>query len=105
MTDLIVTILFIILMLIVISVILALVFTIYILYEVNKLPDITPAKYMSEEEKFRFSRKKAVVCIGDSITHGRISENYVRILRDNLDQKYEFVNAGINFLECFNFML
>ena len=82
--------------LLVISVGLVLIFTIYIFYEINKLPDITPAKYLSEEEKSGFTVRKTVVVIGDSITHGRISQDYVKILRERLGEEYKFVNAGIN---------
>jgi lysophospholipase L1-like esterase len=37
------------------------------------------------------------VCIGNSITHGQVSYNYVNILSERLsDNGYQFVNAGIN---------
>ena len=38
-----------------------------------------------------------VVCIGDSITHGRVSHNYVDLLAGRFrDGNVVFVNAGIN---------
>jgi len=38
-----------------------------------------------------------VVCIGDSITHGRTSSNYVTLLQKRFRPKgYRFVNAGLN---------
>ena len=38
-----------------------------------------------------------VVCIGDSITHGRTSSNYVALLEKRFRPKgYRFVNAGVN---------
>ena len=38
-----------------------------------------------------------VVCIGDSITHGRTSSDYVALLRNRLRPKgYRFVNAGVS---------
>ncbi len=83
-------------LLLIISFVLMLAFAFFILYEVHKLPDITPAKYLSEREKFGWSEGKIVVCIGDSITHGRISQNYVQILREKLGNEYEIINAGLN---------
>lgn len=42
-------------------------------------------------------KSKVVVCIGDSITHGRVSHNYVDLLADRFHgQDVVFVNAGIN---------
>ncbi|MGY5881862.1 MAG: GDSL-type esterase/lipase family protein [Candidatus Thorarchaeota archaeon] len=41
--------------------------------------------------------KKAVVLVGDSITHGQIGENYVSLLKRRLDQsQFSLVNAGVN---------
>ena len=37
-----------------------------------------------------------VVCLGDSITHGVISTNYVDILQERFENRYLFVNSGIN---------
>ena len=96
MLDLILEILPFLILLLVISAGLAFVFIFYILYGINKLPDNTPAKYLSKKDISGFSRRKTVVCIGDSITHGRISQNYVAILSEKLGKNYEFVNAGIN---------
>lgn len=43
------------------------------------------------------SGKRIVVCAGDSITHGRVSANYVDMLEENLGRKgFAFVNAGVN---------
>lgn len=40
---------------------------------------------------------RAVVCIGDSITHGSVSSNYVDLLSERLgDKGYAFINAGVN---------
>ncbi len=41
--------------------------------------------------------KKVVVCAGDSITHGRVSANYVDVLEKRLGtQRFVLVNAGVN---------
>jgi lysophospholipase L1-like esterase len=43
------------------------------------------------------SERPTVVCIGDSITHGRTSSDYVALLQKRFRPKgYRFVNAGLN---------
>lgn len=43
------------------------------------------------------SSKKRIVLIGDSITHGTASHNYVNMLKNKLiDTKFELINAGLN---------
>ena len=45
------------------------------------------------------------MCAGDSITHGFMSANYVRMLMDDLGPRgYEFVNAGISGDLAFNLL-
>ena len=40
--------------------------------------------------------KIVVVCVGDSLTHGRVSHNYVDELDERFEDHYLFVNAGVN---------
>ncbi len=41
--------------------------------------------------------RPSIVCVGDSITHGRVSADYVGLLRNRFHAKgYRFVNAGRN---------
>ncbi|MFZ4828299.1 MAG: SGNH/GDSL hydrolase family protein [Phototrophicaceae bacterium] len=59
-------------------------------------PQNNPQAFFEEIQK-QPTHKKVVVCVGDSITHGVISANYVEQLRARyITQGYEFVNAGIN---------
>ncbi|MFN8374197.1 MAG: GDSL-type esterase/lipase family protein [Anaerolineae bacterium] len=45
----------------------------------------------------RPSTKKLVLCFGDSLTHARLSGDYIALLRDRFSARgYEFINAGIN---------
>lgn len=45
----------------------------------------------------RLQDKKVVVCAGDSITHGRVSANYVDVLERRLGpERFAVVNAGKN---------
>ncbi|MHA1976227.1 MAG: SGNH/GDSL hydrolase family protein [Candidatus Hodarchaeales archaeon] len=67
----------------------------YINRQIMKLPENTPEKY-NRRKQTNEGNKSVVVCVGDSITHGRISSNYVRILRKKLGSDYEFINAGVN---------
>ncbi len=68
---------------------------VYGYYHAQKMPDNNPNWFLQNRESF--SDKKTVVCIGDSITHGRVSANYVDIVAGKLDSKrYVLVNAGIN---------
>lgn len=61
----------------------------------NKEPDNNPANYLTEVKAN--SENKLLVCAGDSITHGRVSHNYVDDLASDLSDKgFDVVNAGIN---------
>lgn len=47
-----------------------------------------------------------LVCVGDSITHGRVSSNYVDLLSADLGQKgFSVVNAGINSELAYNVLM
>lgn len=63
-------------------------------FSMSRLPGNTPKDYLSAP---REPGKKVVVCIGDSITHGRVGHNYVAETRSRFTRdEFEFVNAGIN---------
>jgi lysophospholipase L1-like esterase len=61
-------------------------------------PRNNPAEYLKKKNNSQASKgKKTVLCIGDSITHGLVSGNYVKLLEKRLSNDgYEFINAGIN---------
>ncbi|HOT47381.1 MAG TPA: SGNH/GDSL hydrolase family protein [Spirochaetota bacterium] len=72
--------------------------------DAQRLPDNNPRSFLA---KGRAARQcPVVVCAGDSITHGRVSVDYVDILarRPKL-RGYAFVNAGINSELAFNLRL
>ena len=54
----------------------------YTLKKAQKLPLNSPANFL--EESAQDNNQKTVVCVGNSITHGRVSYNYVNILSDLL---------------------
>ena len=67
----------------------------YTLKKAQKFPLNSPVHFL--EDSARDKNKKTVVCVGNSITHGQVSYNYVNILSDRLSgDGYQFVNAGIN---------
>lgn len=68
----------------------------YAYYHGNKKPDNCPSHFLRNGGS-RGGNRKVVVCIGDSITHGNSSCNYVDMLAERLGEKgFDFVNAGIN---------
>lgn len=42
------------------------------------------------------TNKRVMVCIGDSITHGNVSVNYVDMLQNSLGPNFYLYNAGVN---------
>ena len=67
----------------------------YTLIKAQKLPLNSPVNFL--EDSAQDKNQKTVVCVGNSITHGQVSYNYVNILSERLSVVgYQFVNAGIN---------
>jgi lysophospholipase L1-like esterase len=63
-------------------------------YQSDRLPSNAPSRMAAIADGFD---RPTVVCIGDSITHGRTSSNYVDLLQQRfLPKGYRFVNAGLN---------
>jgi lysophospholipase L1-like esterase len=67
----------------------------YLNYRARLLPAINPGNFKASQ--LPVEKSNVAVCVGDSITHGAVSCNYVDMLsgRDKL-RGYAFVNAGIN---------
>ena len=73
-------------------------------HKARKLPDNNPVYYVEEVKPD--SKNRVLVCIGDSITHGRVSYNYVDILAERFeDMGIDVVNAGINSEHAYNVVL
>jgi len=63
-------------------------------FQSDRLPTNAPERMAAEADIFD---GPTVVCIGDSITHGRTSSDYVALLQERFRPKgYRFVNAGVN---------
>jgi lysophospholipase L1-like esterase len=61
----------------------------------HRPPRCPPASVRQNEDAI--CDRPTIVCVGDSITHGRISVDYVGLLRQKFRAKgYRFVNAGVN---------
>lgn len=68
---------------------------IFTTYQAQKKPNNDPPSFLNKRTSL--SAKKVIVCIGDSLTHGKVSYNYVDILSEILDPEgYYLINAGIN---------
>lgn len=75
----------------------------YVVKSVTGLPVNNPAAFAAEK---KVHSGKTVVCLGDSITHGSMSYNYVDELTRRLSSKgFVFVNAGINAELAYNALL
>jgi lysophospholipase L1-like esterase len=60
-----------------------------------KLPKENPYDFL--ENGRHHTTTSLVACVGDSLTHGVVSADYVSLLRQKLSTEgYEFINAGIN---------
>jgi lysophospholipase L1-like esterase len=88
-----------------IETILWIIFIAYVLYFISvvvyllTLPANNPKSFLKNKEIACPGRKRIVV-IGDSITHGNVSANYVQMLGDRLRKRdgklFDIINAGIN---------
>jgi lysophospholipase L1-like esterase len=61
----------------------------------NRPPACPPARVLRNPDTL--CDRPTIVCVGDSLTHGRLSADYVGLLRRRFRAKgYRFVNAGLN---------
>ncbi|MEZ4905119.1 MAG: SGNH/GDSL hydrolase family protein [Spirosomataceae bacterium] len=72
-----------------------LVFFIY-QYLLRKLTRHRPQNFPQKGKITHNKEKITVICVGDSITHGNVSANYVEMLERWLGQDYFLYNAGVN---------
>lgn len=76
------------------------VFLRYAIPQADKLPENTPANCTPKT-----SGQKRAVFVGDSITMGTVSGNYIELLAEQLDSnQYDLVNAGINSQLAYNIL-
>ncbi|MEA2102243.1 MAG: SGNH/GDSL hydrolase family protein [Thermodesulfobacteriota bacterium] len=65
----------------------------FVSYNAQRLPANTPEVFC--RTKKRHTGKRSLVCVGDSLTHGKVGINYVDMLQASLGDM-EVINAGIN---------
>jgi len=72
----------------------------YIAHKATQLPTTSPAQC---EGLINAGNKQLVVALGDSITHAKVSGDYVQLLDKQYNSpKLTFINAGINSRLAFN---
>lgn len=83
-------------MIIISSIVVILLFIhLHVYLQAQRKPYNNPSHFINNEKSAL--KNKVVVCIGDSITHGRVSYNYVDLLSQRLGGSgFELVNAGVN---------
>ena len=68
----------------------------YLYWRIFQPPKGNPYEYVATND-LEASTKKRIVCVGDSLTHGNMSVNYVKMLSERLEsENYDIINAGIN---------
>jgi len=82
------------LILVIVLIIVPVLIIIYGVQAAQRKPNNCPAQYLAGKRPGQ--AKKVVVCVGNSITHGRVSANYVDLLSERLGADYQLVNAGVN---------
>ena len=71
----------------------------YVLYKISRPPLENPKAYLKRMHKQERLYRENLTLIGDSITHGNSSANYVKIIQERIKEKglkYDVINAGIN---------
>ncbi len=69
------------------------------LYSIVRLPRNNPKKYIHQKSSHSGSKKLKFVTIGDSLTHGTLSVNYIDLLSERLNREppyVDIINAGVN---------
>ena len=55
-----------------------------------KPPINTPKKFLKKKGTINLKNKKIVIFIGDSLTHGRVSSDYIDLLKKKLDTQSNY---------------
>lgn len=68
----------------------------FIYIDVFRQPKNSPRKYLRKRRNFQ-SNKKRIVFLGDSLTQGNMSVNFIKMVKKILGiQNYSYINAGAN---------
>ena len=69
------------------------------MWQINHYPKDNPYNYFKQMNKKSNQQlnKKRIVFVGDSLTHGNLSVNYINILATKLGtENFDYINAGMN---------
>lgn len=65
-----------------------------------------PYNYVKKMNRSRkTTKKKRIVFVGDSLTHGNLSVNYIKMITKKLGKNYDYINAGMNAELAYNVLL
>jgi lysophospholipase L1-like esterase len=79
---------------------------IYVLWVIYHFPKDNPYNYVKKlNKKNSLSKRKRIVFIGDSLTHANLSVNYINIIKKELGDAYDYINAGMNAELAYNVLL
>ena len=77
-----------------------------VMWKIYHYPRDNPFNYVKKMKKRRKTSKKArIVFIGDSLTHGNISVNYIKMIAKKLGKNCDYINAGMNAELAYNVLL
>lgn len=67
------------------------------MWKIHHYPRDNPYNYVKKMKRKRKTTKKVrIVFIGDSLTHGIISVNFIKMIAKKLGKNYDYINAGMN---------
>ncbi len=67
-----------------------------ILWKIHHFPKDNPYNYLKKNAGSE-KAKKRIVFVGDSLTHGNLSVNYIELISKKIGRKnYDYINAGMN---------
>ncbi|MBD3190055.1 MAG: SGNH/GDSL hydrolase family protein [Candidatus Heimdallarchaeota archaeon] len=99
-------------MIIVLGIIIFLIALILLTYKIflNKIyqrPKNNPIEFLKKkkERNSKKPKRKRIVFVGDSLTHGNLSSNYIELVAEKIgEEKFEYINAGINAHTTYNIL-
>jgi len=86
--------------------VLLLIYYLYILWLIYHYPKDNPFNYVKDlKREVNPIKKKRIVFIGNSLTHGNISVNYIKMIKEKLGNSFDYINAGMNAELAYNILL
>jgi lysophospholipase L1-like esterase len=68
-----------------------------VMWKIYHYPRDNPYNYVRKmNRKRKTSEKTRIVFVGDSLTHGNLCVNYIKLIRKKLGENYDYINAGMN---------